>query len=108
MDAVIKSRYTRNGYERVKVIVTRDDGSKADWWPRYPSDKVPNDATLITQAIVRVTDQDAALLDREKNMPVDRAEVDAVVAKLKAANAITSTTWEDLVEEDVKTVIAGP
>jgi len=88
--------YTDHGvYERVKMVITLEDGSTRDWWPRIlkgtkTSQELADEAMAFVQA-----DLDAAA-EVQANMPIERADLDAILVKLKKAGRIESDNWDDL------------
>ena len=100
--AEIKERQKYSDRERVKLVVTLDDGTKRDHWP-YVEEGI-DDAALEADAIAAVQAQLDAAVEAAANAPIDRAEVDVVVAKLAAAGSIEAKdTWEDLRDKPIAT-----
>jgi len=79
--------------ERVKIVVTLDDGTLRSWWPYIEQGSV-SDKDLLQQAVDIVqADLDAAV-EAEANMPVERDEIDEVLAKLQG-KTLTGKTWDE-------------
>lgn len=100
--ASIKERQQYGDRNRVKVLVTLDNGTVRDYWPYVTVDKP--DAEIEADAIVAVQAQLDAVIEDTVNQPVDRSEVDAVIAKLRTAGSIESDDeWEDLRDNPILT-----
>ena len=83
--------------ERVKAIVTLDDGSTRDYWP-YKKPGIA-DSVIETEAIAHAQQSidDAAAAELTK--PVERVDVDALMARLKAAGLVDGSTYDEVKDE---------
>ena len=94
--AVVKSRQAYGGRERVKMIVTLEDGTVQDYWP-YKTAGI-SDVDMETEAVAnaqqRIDEEAVRVADEEATRPIERTEVDALVARMKAAGLVTGDTYD--------------
>ena len=96
-------------WERVKMTVTLDDGTKRSYWP-YVKQGTQTDKQLTDNAITVVDADVAAEAEAEENQPIPKEEVDAVIAELEKDGKLPAgvDTWEEAVTEANKVVAVGP